>query len=214
MPSSSCSCSSSSCAASKPGNASDREFTSHRNRFEMRIACSRTQLTNHRRTGSSGSAVMQRSSGSSRGGSREVVSQGIVGMYALGSAGNTKRGADDHRRLGIADIRAGKARAGDAEFAEAVRCVIFRRQIVVDHNHLGSEQRNGGERRHKWPGSGNFPENLHDRTEGIYPTGASATMSAGRIASSRMASSRMASSRMASSRMASSRMKEPGTLNG
>ena len=77
---------------------------------------------------------------------------------------------------GFADIRARKARTGDAEFANAVRRVILRRRIMVDHGHLGRDQRNRGERRDKRPRTRDFPENLHDRTGKYYPTATVATM--------------------------------------
>ena len=96
-------------------------------------------------------------------------------MYAVDSSGNAKRDAYENGRLGVADIRARKARAGDTELADAVRCMAVRCQIMIEHDHLSGDQRDRGERCDQRPGGSSFLEYVHDRAGKIYPTATAAT---------------------------------------
>ena len=96
-------------------------------------------------------------------------------MYTVDGGGNAKRDAYENRCRCIADIRARKARAGDTEFADAVRRVTVGCQIMIEHDHLSGNQRDRGERCDQGPGGSSFLEYVHDRAGKIYPTATAAT---------------------------------------
>lgn len=93
----------------------------------------------------------------------------------MDSIGDAERNADENGGWGVADIRARKARTGDTEFAGAVRRMILGRQIMIEHGHLGGDQRHHGERRHRRARDNRFLEHLHDPAGKIYSRAAVAT---------------------------------------
>ena len=105
-------------------------------------------------------------------------------MYAVDSGGNAKRDTYENGRLGVADIRARKARAGDTELADAVRCMAVRCQIMIEYDHLSGDQRDRGERCDQRPGGSSFFEYIHDRAGEIYPTATAATTYTGEMKNS------------------------------
>ena len=74
----------------------------------------------------------------------------------MDSVGNAKRDAYENGCLGVADIRAREARAGDTQLADAVRRMPVGYQLMIEYDHLSGDQRNYGERCGQRPGGTSF----------------------------------------------------------
>ena len=98
-------------------------------------------------------------------------------MYAVDSSGDAERDAYENGCLGVAYVRARKARAGDTELADAVRRVTVGFQIMIEYDHLGGDQRYRNERRDQRSGGDSFFDGFHDQARKIYSRTAGVTTS-------------------------------------